>query len=74
MPSTFLLQDKGDASAFLGIQAKKDPNSKTITLTQPGLIAQVNKDIGLYDFRKGRDTPGDSILYADSSGPAHLDY
>lgn len=70
LSNNFLLQDEGDVSAFLGVQVQKDTNTKTISLTQPGLIEQVIKDIGLDDFSKGRDTPADSILYADVDGPA----
>jgi hypothetical protein len=59
-----------DVSAFLGVQVHKDTSSKTIHLSQPGLIEQVITDVGFDQFSKGRDTPVDTILYADSEGPA----
>jgi hypothetical protein len=41
--------------------------SKTITLTQPGLIEQVIKDVGLDAFSKGQDIIlADAFLYADA--------
>jgi hypothetical protein len=46
LSSSFILQDEGDVSAFLGVQIKKDANNKTIHLTQPGLIQQVINDLG----------------------------
>lgn len=41
---------------------------KTITLSQPGLIEQVIRDVGLDQYSKGKDTPADTILHADSNG------
>jgi hypothetical protein len=38
LSSEFLLQDEGNVSAFLGVQINKDTTTKTIALTQPGLI------------------------------------
>jgi hypothetical protein len=58
----FLLQDEGDVSAFLGVQIQKDKTTKTISPTQPGLIEQVIKDVGLDQYSKGKGTPVDSIL------------
>lgn len=53
----FHLHDEGDVSAFLGVQLHKDTTTKTIALTQPGLIKQVIKDIDFDQFSKGKDTP-----------------
>jgi hypothetical protein len=64
----FLLQDEGDVSAFLGVQVRKDPKTKMISLSQPGLIEQVIKDVGLDEHSKGKSTPADSNLYADKDG------
>lgn len=69
LSTTYLLRDEGDVSAYLGIQVVKDTINKTITLTQPGLIAQVIKDVGFDPYTKGKDTPADTILYADTDGP-----
>jgi hypothetical protein len=52
------------------MQIVKDASTKTITLTQPALIQQVLQDIGITPSSKGKDTPVDAILYADSDGPA----
>jgi hypothetical protein len=73
LSKTFLLQDEGDVSAFLGVQIQKDKTTKTISLTQPGLIEQVIKDVGLDQYSKGKDTPVDSILYNDCEGPDRVD-
>ncbi len=68
LSKSFLLQDEGDVSAFLGMQIRGDTQSKTIELTQPALIDQVINDIGINNFSKGEDTPVDSILHADLKG------
>jgi hypothetical protein len=47
LSSTFILQDEGDVSAFLGVQISKNTSTKTVTLTQPGLIQQVLDDEGI---------------------------
>jgi hypothetical protein len=60
--------NKGDVSAFLGFHVCKDTTMKTIRLPQPGLLEQVIQDVGFGQFSKGRDTAGDSILYADPDG------
>jgi hypothetical protein len=73
LSSSFILQDEGDVSAFLGVQINKDANTKTIHLTQPGLIQQVINDLGITMFGKGKDTPVDSILHADPDGSERLD-
>jgi hypothetical protein len=64
----YMLQDEGDVSAYLGIQVTK--NASTITLTHPGLIEQVIRDVGLDILSKGKDTLADTILYANTDGPA----
>ena len=69
LSKNFLLQDEGDVNAFLGVQIHKDQGSKTITLGQPSLIQQVIQDVGITHLSNGKDTPADSILYADSTGP-----
>lgn len=70
---TSILQDEGDVSAFLGVQVKKDTNQRAIILTQPSLIAQIIKDVGLNQFSTGWHTPTDSILHADPDGPPHAE-
>ncbi len=66
---TFKLKDEGDVSAFPGVQIAKNPMSKTISLTQPGLIDKILWDVGITHFSKGNNTPVDSILHPDSAGP-----
>jgi hypothetical protein len=73
LSKTYTLECEGEVSAYLGVQVRKDAITKTITLTQPGLIEQVIEDVGLLEFSKGKDTPADSILYADKEGPPHRD-
>ncbi len=73
LSSTFLLQDEGDVSAFLGVQIAKNPLTKTITLTQPGLIQQIINDVGITKFAKGKDTPVDSILHSDPNGASRTE-
>jgi hypothetical protein len=73
LSSSFLLQDKGDVSAFLGVQIKKDLENKSFHLTQPGLIQQVINDIGMNQYGKGKDTPVDSILHCDKEGSERVE-
>ncbi len=73
LSKTFLLQDEGDVSAFLGVQITKDTSTKTLHLLQPGLIEQVIKDVGMDKYSKGKDTPVDSILHPDRDGPERVD-
>ncbi len=68
LSSTFILQDEGDVSAFLGVQISKNTSTKTVTLTLPGLIQQVLNDEGIMQFAKGKDTPIDSIPHTDPNG------
>jgi hypothetical protein len=71
--TTFKLKDEGDVSAFLGVQIQKDPTTRTITFTQPGLIDQILRDLNLTAFSKTKETPSDSILHADVHGPDRLE-
>ena len=71
---TFKLKDEGDISAFLGIKISKNTETKTIPLTQPGLIDQKIRDIRTITvFRKGKDNPADSILEPDKTGPNRVE-
>jgi hypothetical protein len=70
---TFKLKDEGDVSAFLGVQIAKDPSAKTISFTQPGLINQLIKDVGITEASNGKDTPADSILHSDPDGPSRTE-
>jgi hypothetical protein len=65
LSKSFLLQDEGDVSAFLGVQIHKDPISKMIMLTQLSLIQQILHDVSITSQSNGKDTPANSILYAD---------
>ncbi len=51
------------------MQITKDTSTETLHLSQPGLIEQVIKDVGMDKYSKGKDTPVDSILYPDQDGP-----
>jgi hypothetical protein len=73
LSTSFLLQDEGDVNAFLGVQISKDPVIKRIRFTLPNLIQQILRNVGLSSSSNGKDTPVDSILYADSSGPDRID-
>ncbi len=67
------MQDEGDVSAFLGVRITKDKSTRSLHLTQPGLIEQVIQDVGMDKYSKGKDTPVDSILYSDLDGPDRTD-
>jgi len=73
LSKTYTLKHEGEVSAYLGVQVRKDETTKTITLTQPGVIEQVIQDVGLLEFSKGKDTPADGISCADKEGPPRCD-
>ncbi len=72
LQSNFLLKDEGEVKDFLGIRVHRDPTTRTITLTQPGLIDSVLTDLGLLstDNRpvQHKFTPATSILHPDMEG------
>ncbi len=47
--------------------------TKSITLTQPGLINQIIRETGITLLSNGKDTPADSILHHDKDGPEWID-
>jgi hypothetical protein len=69
LSKTLKLKDEGDVAAFLGVNITKSPSTKSITFTQPGLINQIIWDVGLTEHSKQKETPCDSILHSDTSGP-----
>jgi len=66
------MKDEGEVKDFLGIQVQRDPNTWTITLTQPGLIDSVLQDLGLLAQDghpiQHKFTPTTSILHLNSNG------
>lgn len=73
LSASFKLKDEGDVSAFSGVQISKDIINKSIQFTQPGLIDQILRDVGLTTYSKGKDMPCDSILHPDPTGPEHTE-
>jgi len=73
LSKSFLLQDEGDVNAFLGVQIHKDPVTKTITFTQPNLIQKILRDVGISSSSTTKETPANSILYADSANHTRPD-
>ncbi len=47
LSSSFLLEDQGSANDFLGIRIATDTQTKTINMTQTGLIESIFHDVGL---------------------------
>jgi hypothetical protein len=66
LSNTFTLEDQGDVQDYLGINISKDANSKTITMTQTGLINSIISDIGLTNNSNTKTTPADAVLFNDS--------
>ena len=73
LSASYLLQDERDVNAFLGVQINKVTTKKIITLTQPSLIQQILKEVGITERSNGKYTPVDSILYADVDGHDRID-
>ena len=64
------IEDKGDITDYLGINFEKVGNSGTVHLSQPHLIDQIIKEVGVERF-KARPIPAPSskILGRDLDGP-----
>jgi hypothetical protein len=67
LSKTFLLEDQGTVQDYLGIRIRKDSSTKTITMTQTGLIESIISDVGLSTGSNSKTTPSDSILYPDAT-------
>jgi hypothetical protein len=68
LSTTFHLEDQGTVSDFLGINLAMDPQTKSITLTQTGLIGSILADLNLSNSSNMKTTPADSILHRDPTG------
>jgi hypothetical protein len=66
---TYLLEDQGNVQDYLGIHITQNPMTKSISMTQAGLIESVIKDVGLLTSSNTKMTPPDSILYPDPKAP-----
>jgi hypothetical protein len=73
LSSTFLMEDQGTVNDFLGIRISKDSSTRTITMTQPGLIESIIQDIGFSESSNLKYTPADSILHRDPSNTPRMD-
>lgn len=67
------MEDQGNVQDYLGIRITQDPTTKTISMTQTGLIESVIKDIGLDSTSNTKATPADSLLYPDLDGAPRQD-
>jgi hypothetical protein len=73
LSNTFLLEDQGNMHDYLGIRITTDPSSKTISMTQTGLIESIIKDVGFDNDSNTKTTPSDSILYNDPTAMPRVD-
>jgi hypothetical protein len=58
---------------YLGIRINKNNMTKTIELTQPGLIESILQDLHLLHDSKTKSTPALGILYPDKDGHPRQD-
>jgi hypothetical protein len=58
---TYTLEDQGSVHEYLGIRITKDPTTKSIHMTQTGLIVSVLADLNLLGDSKHKDTPSIGI-------------
>jgi hypothetical protein len=65
---SYQLEVQGSVSDYLGIRIIKDPTTRQITMTQPGLIESVLQDLHLVPGSHTKDTPAMGILHPDRSG------
>lgn len=76
LSTTFTLEDQGSVNDFLGIQIRKDIASRTIDMTQPGLIDDIDSiinDVGFNHTTITKHTPTGSILHIDKSNTTRDD-
>jgi hypothetical protein len=73
LSQSFSLEDQGSMQDYLDIRIKKDPQTKTITMSQPGLIESVLHDLNLLHNFKIKDMPSIVILYPDRDGISRQD-
>jgi len=64
--TTYLLEDQGTVSDYLGIQIVKNCTSKQIHMSQPGLIDSILQDLHLIAGSHTKDTTAMGILHPDS--------
>jgi hypothetical protein len=70
---THQLEDQGSVSDYLGIRIVKNPETRQITMTQPGLIDSILQDLHLPTGSHTKDTRAMGILHPDCSGHRHED-
>jgi hypothetical protein len=69
LASTYALEDQGTVNDYLGIRITKNEVTKEITMTQPGLIESILKDLNLLNpGAHTKDTPAMGILHPDRQG------
>jgi hypothetical protein len=76
LSTTCTLEDQGSVNDFLGIQIRKDIASRTIDMTQPGLIDDIDSiinDVGFNHTTITKHTPTGSILHIDKSNTTRDD-
>jgi hypothetical protein len=73
LSTSFLMEDQGTVQDFLGIRIIKESLTKTIHMTQPGLIESIINDIGISDSSNLKYTPSDSILHRDPTNTPRRD-
>jgi hypothetical protein len=68
LSQTYLMEDQGDVNDYLRVHICKDPLTKTISVTQTGLIESIIHDVGLSINSNGKTTPAECVLHPDTSG------
>lgn len=68
LSETYLLEDQGTVSDYLGICITKNATTKEISMTQPGLIDSILQDLHLETSSHTKDTPAMGILHPDRNG------
>jgi len=68
LSETYLLEDQGTVSDYLGICITKNATTKEISMTQPGLIDSILQDLHLEASSHTKDTPAMGILHPDRNG------
>jgi hypothetical protein len=68
LSENFRLEDNEGVEEFLGVKIDRDPKTKTINMTQPGLIDSILSDLGLDSKSTKKFIPASMILFPDPDG------
>ena len=68
LSQTYMLEDQGTVTEYLGIRITKNTSTKQIHMAQPGLIESILTDLGLLHDSNTKDMPALGVLHPNQQG------